>query len=61
VLDATGEAGLAATAAAGDVFGEKSLDDEWREEEVFFGPPNGRGCGSAQPSASIVQFMPRRA
>jgi|WetSurMetagenome_2_1015567.scaffolds.fasta_scaffold60314_2 nitrate reductase delta subunit len=39
---------------------EPPLDDEWREEPVFFGPPGGKGCGSAAPGSAPIQFMPRR-
>jgi nitrate reductase delta subunit len=39
---------------------EPTLDDEWREEPVFFGPPGGKGCGSAAPGSAPIQFMPRR-
>jgi nitrate reductase delta subunit len=40
---------------------ERPLDDEWREEPVFFGPSNGSGCGAGTPAASVVRFMPRNA
>jgi nitrate reductase delta subunit len=39
---------------------EPPLDDEWREEPVFFGPPGGRGCGAAAPGSAPIRFMPRR-
>jgi nitrate reductase molybdenum cofactor assembly chaperone NarJ/NarW len=39
---------------------EPPLDDEWREEPVFFGPPGGKGCGAAAPGSAPIQFMPRR-
>jgi nitrate reductase delta subunit len=39
---------------------EPPLDDEWREEPVFFGPPGGKGCGAAAPGFAPIQFMPRR-
>ncbi len=35
-----------------------SLDDEWREEPVHFGPPG--GCGANAPAPSVVHFVPRR-
>lgn len=59
ILAAIGEPGLAPAAAP--AVAEPSLDEEWREEEVLFGPPSGTGCGNAQPAASVVRFMPRRA
>jgi nitrate reductase delta subunit len=39
---------------------EPPLDDEWREEPVFFGPPGGKGCGAGAPGSAPIQFMPRR-
>jgi nitrate reductase delta subunit len=59
VLDAIGEAGLATVAATPD--DEPSLDEEWKEEPVFFGPPGGQGCGAPKPQVSVVQFMPHKA
>jgi nitrate reductase delta subunit len=56
LLALVGAAGLARGSAAVEV-AEPPLDDEWREEPVFFGPPG--GCGASTPS-SIVHFVPRR-
>jgi nitrate reductase delta subunit len=40
---------------------EPALDDEWREEPVFFGPPGGQGCGGGAASpASVIRFTPRQ-
>ena len=61
VLDAalavSGQPGLDA-AAATTPEPERSLDDEWVEEPVIFGPA--AAAGSATPGeASVIRFMPR--
>jgi nitrate reductase delta subunit len=38
---------------------ERSLDDEWIEEPVIFGPAAGASCGTKPGDTSIVKFMPR--
>ena len=40
---------------------EKSLDEEWIEEPVIFGPAAGSACATKTPAAAVVRFMPRRA
>lgn len=62
LLRLIGEPGLARSRSAEqvDAVPEKSLDEEWGEEPVFFGPPGGGGCGGAKPSAAVVRFMPRQ-
>ncbi len=41
---------------------EKSLDEEWIEEPVLFGPAGAPGgCGGAAPATSVVHFMSRPA
>lgn len=63
VLAAIGEKGLAPRDEVREET-EKPLDEEWQEDPVFFGPPNGQGCSSAMPApaaVSVVQFMPRQA
>jgi nitrate reductase delta subunit len=60
LLAMVGEPGLSAQppkAAAR----EKSIDEEWIEEPVTFGPAAATGCHSAPPREAVVQFMPRRA
>jgi nitrate reductase delta subunit len=39
---------------------EKTLDEEWAEEPVIFGPAAGASCASGKPQVSVVQFVPRR-
>jgi nitrate reductase delta subunit len=39
---------------------ERSLDEEWVEEPVIFGPAAGAGCGT-KPSTSVIKFVPRAA
>ena len=52
--------GLAAVKERAPAREEKSIDEEWVEEPVIFGPAGAPGgCGSAQPQTSVVQFMPR--
>jgi hypothetical protein len=62
VLAVVGEPGLAAPRKDAPTEQEKPLDDEWREDPVYFGPPGGQGCGTnaPQPSPSVVRFMPRQ-
>ena len=40
---------------------EKSIDEEWAEEPVIFGPGAAPSCGAAAPASSVIQFMPRPA
>ena len=61
ILELAGERGLGKSSAAPPAEREKSLDEEWAEEPVFFGPPNGRGCGTGAPASSVVRVVPRRA
>ena len=59
VLEAIGAPGLEAADVATPAE-EKPLDDDWQEEEVFFGPPGGQGCGAhaaSAPAVSVVQFV----
>jgi nitrate reductase delta subunit len=59
-LALVGEAGLAPPSRERAVADEKPLDDEWREEPVYFGPPGGQGCGASPPAESVVRFVPRQ-
>jgi len=61
VLALVGERGLAAPRKDAPAEPDKPLDDEWREEPVFVGPPGGQGCGASAPSPSVVRFLPRSA
>jgi nitrate reductase delta subunit len=56
-LKLAGERGLG-TDRVPDGARERSLDDEWIEEPVTFGPGAAAGCGAA-PGISTVRFMPR--
>ncbi|HUU71657.1 MAG TPA: nitrate reductase molybdenum cofactor assembly chaperone [Burkholderiales bacterium] len=38
---------------------EKSLDEDWMDSPVIFGPEGAPDCKPAQPAASVIQFMPR--
>jgi nitrate reductase molybdenum cofactor assembly chaperone NarJ/NarW len=60
VLALVGEAGLAPPRHDARAEPEKPLDDEWREDPVYFGPPGGQGCGASAPSPSVVRFTPRQ-
>jgi nitrate reductase molybdenum cofactor assembly chaperone NarJ/NarW len=40
---------------------EKTLDEEWAEEPVIFGPGAAPSCGAGTPASSVIQFMPRPA
>jgi len=38
---------------------ERSLDDEWVEEPVIFGPAAASSCGPKPDQPSVIKFMPR--
>jgi nitrate reductase delta subunit len=59
VLAMAGEPGLAARPPAKPAAPEKSIDDEWIEEPVLFGPAAGAGCGAARPATAVMHFAPR--
>lgn len=48
---------LAEVAVAAD---EKSLDEDWMDAPVIFGPEGAPDCKPAPPAASVIQFMPRQ-
>ena len=55
----TGEAGVRARKDAPRPQ-EKSIDEEWIDAEVVFGPGAAPSCGAAQPpKTSVMQFAPR--
>ena len=58
VLALADEPGLTAGEAAQPP-AEKSLDEEWAEEPVIFGPA-AQPCGPKQQQAVPVRFVPRR-
>jgi nitrate reductase delta subunit len=52
--------GLAAVKERAPARKERSIDEEWVEEPVIFGPAGAPGaCGSTPPQTSVVHFMPR--
>ena len=59
-LALAGEPGLAARPRERPAAPEKSIDEEWAEEPVIFGPAGAAGCGAAARTPAVVQFMPRR-
>jgi nitrate reductase delta subunit len=62
LLAAVGADGLAPPKARRDSpRPEKSIDEEWAEEPVIFGPGAAPSCGAAAPASSVIQFMPRPA
>jgi nitrate reductase delta subunit len=60
LLTIAGESGLRAGQPSGPVEDEKSLDEEWAEEPVIFGPAAAASCGGSKPQVSVMQFVPRR-
>ena len=58
VLALAGQAGLE-TKPPPEAEAEKSLDEEWIEEPVIFGPAAASSCGAKPPATAVVQFMPR--
>ena len=38
---------------------EKSLDEEWAEEPVVFGPGASSGCNAGLNQPAVIHFMPR--
>ena len=65
ILALVGETGLSEPTGKPPPATEKSLDDEWVDEPVIFGPAGAAGCGRSEPhpkpQPAVVQFMPRRA
>jgi nitrate reductase delta subunit len=60
VLAIAGLPGLAPPAPDQRAPKEKSVDEEWIDEPVIFGPAGGRSCGVPQPQTSVVHFTPQR-
>ncbi len=56
LLTVTGEEGLGAKDTTATDH-EKSLDEEWADEPVIFGPGAAQGCGK-QAQTSVIKFMP---
>jgi nitrate reductase delta subunit len=65
LLAMIGEDGLSAVAVkdpARDTLAEdeKSLDADWMDMPVIFGPEGAPDCKPAAPAAAVIQFMPRQ-
>ena len=65
LLAMIGEDGLSAVAVkdpARDTLAEdeKSLDADWMDMPVIFGPEGAPDCKPAPPAAAVIQFMPRQ-
>ncbi len=45
---------------AAGMLDEKSLDEDWMDAPVIFGPEGAPDCKSAQPSPAVIKFMPRQ-
>jgi len=58
LLALAGEAGLGARREV-PAAPEKSIDEEWMDSEVVFGPGAAAECAAARKPASTVRFMPR--
>jgi nitrate reductase delta subunit len=59
LLSVIREPGLGSSKRGEPAEPEKSLDEEWAEEPVIFGPAAAPGCGGAA-GAQPIQFVPRR-
>lgn len=53
------EAGLTPADERKPVREEKSIDEEWAEEPVVFGPGAKPACNAGQAQSSVIHFMPR--
>lgn len=70
LLAMIGEAGLAANVAKGASadtdarvdrnVARQSLDEDWMDAPVIFGPEGAPDCKSSTPAPSVIHFMPRR-
>jgi nitrate reductase delta subunit len=54
------EPGLAPAKRRGQFAEEKSVDEEWAEEPVQFGPAAKPACGRAQAQSSVIRFVNNR-
>lgn len=61
LLSLANEPGLTPTAKRRPAKEEKSLDEEWAEEPVVFGPAAKPNCGGGEATSSVIHFMPRPA
>lgn len=66
LLAMIGEAGLSTTqvqdtiAEAALAADDKSLDADWMDAPVVFGPEAAPDCKPARPASSVIQFIPRQ-
>ena len=59
LLGLADQPGLTPPDKRGPIQEEKSLDEEWAEEPVIFGPEAGPGCTAGRTHDSVIHFMPR--
>ncbi len=59
LLSLTNEPGLIPTDQRRPAVEEKSIDEEWAEEPVVFGPAAKPACAGGEESGSVIHFMPR--
>jgi nitrate reductase molybdenum cofactor assembly chaperone NarJ/NarW len=61
LLEMIGEPGLMSGAPVPAEAKERTMDEEWAEEPVIFGPEAAPGCGSAKPQVAVMRFVPKQA
>ena len=59
LLALVGEAGLTPASERKPAPEEKSIDEEWAEEPVVFGPGAKPACTGGRAQSSVIHFMPR--
>jgi nitrate reductase delta subunit len=59
LLSVAREPGLGKGARTEPEVEEKSLDEEWAEEPVIFGPGAAPACGDGVPKVAPIQFVPK--
>jgi nitrate reductase delta subunit len=59
LLSLAGEPGLGKSKRSEPEVKEKSLDEEWAEEPVIFGPAAAAACGGESSQVAPIRFMPR--
>lgn len=59
LLELANEPGLTPADRREPIREEKSIDEEWAEEPVVFGPEANPGCNAGQKQSAVIRFMPR--
>ncbi len=59
LLSLANEPGLTPASEREPLRNEKSLDEEWAEEPVVFGPGAKPDCNTGQKQSAVIHFMPR--